>query len=39
MFQLEWFREKRVGKQIDLPDGKIVGGAPVGVNPLKLLLG
>ena len=38
VLRLQWFAQQRVVEQVDLGDGEVVGGPPVGVDQMQLLL-
>ncbi len=33
----KWFTQERVGEQVDLSDGQIVRGSPVGVDQVQII--
>ena len=39
VFELQRLAQQRIVKKIDLPDGKIVGRAPIGVHPCEFFAG
>src|SRR6185295_4558677 len=39
VLSLEWLAEQRIVEEVNLSDGKIVGGSPIGVHFLELLGG